>query len=337
MNSREIFFAALERKEVPRVPFVETSIAFGIGERLLGRKLEPVAIPQLGLKMRNVKDEKELARLLGRDDICFRFTAPTFSAKSVGKDGQSFAGDGLIKTMDDFKTRFFLPDAEDDALYEPIKQFIEAKEEFPVLCSMRLGFLSTLLSIGFQTFMEAIYLDPELIDSVLSAYVDWSAKAIRILCDMGVEAIKTTDDFAFNTGPFISPAAFREWVVPYHERAYREISVPWILHSDGLITPIIEDLLSMGIGAIHPIDPNCMDIRAFKRDFGQRVCVAGNVDINTLTRGTTDEAYGETRDLIRDLAPGYGYIISAGNSIPDYVKPENVLALSRAVRDFGKY
>ena len=337
MIPREIFLIAMERKETPRVPFVETSIAFDIGQKLLGRKVTPLYIPQLGLEMRNVEDEKALSRLLRRDNISFRFTAPTLSKRPVGKGGQPFAGDGLIKSMDDFRSKFSLPDPGDDDLYGPIEQFIEGKEEFPVICSMRLGFLSALVSIGFQTYMEAIYLDPELIDAVTGAYVDWSAKVIRRLCDMGVDAIKTTDDFAFNTGPFMSPASFRQWVIPYHERAYREISVPWILHTDGEITGILQDLFTMGINGIHPIDPNCMDIRAFKRDYGDKVCILGNVNINTLSMGTPEETYAEARDLIRDLAPGYGYIVSSGNSVPNYAKPENVLALVRAIEEFGKY
>ncbi|NIR12734.1 MAG: nucleoside 2-deoxyribosyltransferase, partial [Desulfobacterales bacterium] len=86
--------------------------------------------------------------------------------------------------------------------------------------------------------------------------------------------------------------------------------------------PILEDLLAMGITGIHPIDPNCMDIRAFKRDYGHRVCVLGNVNVNTLCMGTPEEAYAEVRDLIGDLGPGYGYIVSSGNSVPDYAKPE---------------
>jgi len=239
--------------------------------------------------------------------------------------------------MDDFHNRFSLPDPEDDSLYEPVKQFIERKEEFPVICSTRLGFLAALISVGFQTYMEAIYSDPELIDAVTGAYVDWSAKVLRRLCNMGVDAVITTDDFAFNTGPFMSPVTFRQWVVPYHERAYKEISLPWILHTDGDITPILEDLLAMGIDAIHPIDPNCMDIRSFKRDYGQRVCILGNVDVNTLAMGTPEDTYNEVHDLIQNLAPGYGYIVSSGNSVPDYAKPENILALAQAMEDFGKY
>lgn len=337
MIQRERVLAALNRKEVDRVPFVETSVGFNIGEKLLGRTLSPFSIPQLGLSLRNVEDEKALSRLLHRDNISFRLIAPTFSEKLKGKDGQPFTGEGLIKNMDDFRNKFSLPDPEDNALYEPIKPFIERKDEFAVTFSTRLGFLSALISIGFQTYMEAIYIDPELIDTVTSAYVDWSARVLRKVCDMGVDVVVTTDDFAFKSGPFMSPAAFRQWVVPYHKRASKEITVPWILHTDGDIKLILEDLFAMGIKGIHPIDPNCMDIRAFKHAYGDRICVLGNVNINTLSMGTPEETYAEVRDLIRDLAPGYGYIISSGNSIPDYVKPENVLAFAQAIEDYGEY
>ena len=337
MKPRERLLAALQRKETDRVPFMEFLIELEIGEKLLGRTLPPVSIPQLGVKMRQVEDEKALSRLLHRDNISFRFIAPTFCQQTPGKGVQAFVGDGLIKNMDDFRTRFHLPDPEDDALYEPVKPYIQGKEDFALVCSTRLGFLSAVISIGFQTYMESLYVNPELIDAVTGAYVDWSAKALRRLCDMGVDVVVTTDDFAGGDGPFISPASFRQWVTPYHERAYREIGVPWVLHTDGKIWPILEDLLGMGIGGINPLDPNCMDIRAFKRDYGHRVCILGNVNVNTLAVGTPEETYAEVRDLIRDLAPGFGYVVASGNTVPDYAKPENVMAWAQAMEDFARY
>ena len=336
MIPRERVLAALDRKPVDRVPYVETTIGVGIGERLLNQKTSSIAIPQLDLSLRDVEEEKALSRLLHRDNISFRLLAPTFSERPKGKQGIPFAGEGLIKSMDDFRKTFSLPEPEDDSIYEAIKPFIEQKEEFAVICSTRLGFLSALISIGFQTYMESIYLNPELIDAVTGAYVDWSAKVLRRVCDMGVDAVATTDDFAFRNGPFMSPASFRQWVVPYHKRASKEITVPWILHTDGEIHPILEDLLALGINGIHPIDPNCMDIRAFKRDCGKRICILGNVNVNTLSMGTPEETYVEVRDLIRDLGPGYGYIVSSGNSVPDYAMPENMLALAKALEDFGR-
>ena len=337
MIPRERFLEALQRKPIDRVPYVETDIGFNIGCRLLDREVHPVAIPQMGLSIRNVKDDKGLSRMLHRNNISFRFTAPTFDKKKIGDEGQTYSEDGLIKNMDDFRNKFVLPDPEDDSLYEPIRPYIEEREEFPVICSTRLGYLSAVISIGFQTYMESIYTNQELIDAVTGAYVDWSAKMLRRVCDMGIDAVETTDDFAFNSGPFMSPESFRRWVVPYHKRAYKEISVPWILHSDGNILPIVEDLLGMGINGINPIDPNCMDIRDFKQRYGHRVCILGNVDIRTLSMGTPEETYIEVRDLIRDLAPSYGYALSSANSIPDYVKPGNMLALAQAIDDFGKY
>lgn len=337
MLPRERVLAALKREAIDRVPYVETTIGLRIGEKLLGQTLPLVQIPQLGLNLRHPEEEKNLSRLLHRDNISFRITPPTFSKQEKGAQGQVFVGDGLIKTMDDFQKIFSLPDPEDDSLYEPIKPFFEKREEFAIIFSTRLGFLSALISIGFQTFMESLYLNPELIHAVMGTYVDWSTKVIQRVCDLGVDAVFTTDDFAFNTGPFISPASFRQWVVPYHRRASQEITVPWIIHTDGEISPIIEDLLSLGISGIHPIDPNCMDIRAFKRTFGQRVCILGNVNLNTLGMGTPEETYVEVRNLIKDLGPGYGYIVSSGNSVPDYVKPENMSALARALEDFAKY
>ena len=68
MQPKEIFQLAMAKQEVPRVPFIETSIAFKLSEIVLGRKLKPLQIPQLGLMARNIEDEKELARRWGGRD-----------------------------------------------------------------------------------------------------------------------------------------------------------------------------------------------------------------------------------------------------------------------------
>ena len=337
MQPKEIFKLAMARKEVPRVPYIETAIAFRLSETLLGRKLKPAEIHQLGIKNRNVEDEKELSRLLGRDEISVRLTAPTFCEMVVGADGQRFSGEGYINNMDAFRKHFHLPDPEDDDLYTVVKQYVDGKDEFPVVFSTRLGFLSAFMSIGFEALMIAMYRDHELIDAVMGAYVDWSAKVIRRVIDMGVDCIMTTDDFAFNTGPFMSPEMFRKWVVPYHERAYREISVPWILHTDGLLDSMLDDLYAMGFNALHPIDPNCYDIREFKKKHGHRSVIIGNVNLNNLGMGTPESVARETRELIRDLGPGYGWCLSASNSVPDYVKPENLISMTQTLKRYGKY
>jgi uroporphyrinogen decarboxylase len=80
-----------------------------------------------------------------------------------------------------------------------------------------------------------------------------------------------------------------------------------------------------------------MDIREVKRRYGDRVCVIGNVDLNILGMGTPEETDREVRELIHDLAPGGGYMISSGNSLASYLKPDCILAMSRAIQKYGKY
>jgi uroporphyrinogen decarboxylase len=53
--------------------------------------------------------------------------------------------------------------------------------------------------------------------------------------------------------------------------------------------------------------------------------------------GTPEETDREVRELIRDLGPGGGYMISSGNSLASYLKPEGVLAMSGAIKKYGKY
>ena len=43
------------------------------------------------------------------------------------------------------------------------------------------------------------------------------------------------------------------------------------------------------------------------------------------------------RDRIEKVGKGGGYVISSANSITDYCKVENVWAMSRAVKQYGKY
>lgn len=84
-------------------------------------------------------------------------------------------------------------------------------------------------------------------------------------------------------------------------------------------------------------EPRSQGYNAVKRSHGDRICLLGNVDLNLLGLGTPEEVEQEVHGLIRDVGPGGGYIVTSGNSLAGYLKPENVLALSQAVQRYGHY
>jgi uroporphyrinogen-III decarboxylase len=154
---------------------------------------------------------------------------------------------------------------------------------------------------------------------------------------LGFDVFISTDDMAFKSAPFFSPSVFRELVLPRFQRVAQEISLPWVIHSDGNLMPFLDDLVSLGIAGLHPLEKGAMDICAVKQAYGDRICVLGNVDLNLLGMGTPEDVDREVRELIRDVGPGGGYIVTSGNSLAGYLKPENVLALAKAVRKYGRY
>ena len=80
-----------------------------------------------------------------------------------------------------------------------------------------------------------------------------------------------------------------------------------------------------------------MDIRYVKSTYGDRVCIVGNIDVHLLAQGAPEQVALEVKHTIRNLAPGGGYILGSGNSIPSYAKPDNVLAMSETFKNYRDY
>ena len=68
------------------------------------------------------------------------------------------------------------------------------------------------------------------------------------------------------------------------------------------------------------------------------LCLMGNVNCGaTLSWKSTEEVRQEVKECIRKAGYGGGYICMSSNSIHSGVKPENYVAMIKAVREFGKY
>jgi uroporphyrinogen-III decarboxylase len=185
-------------------------------------------------------------------------------------------------------------------------------------------------SVGFERFCIALYDDPKLIAGVLDWFVDFTIRNVRDLRDMGIDLIWIADDIAYNSGPMISPAIFAEVMMPRYREIAAEMRIPWVYHSDGDLGPILDALVSLGMSALHPVQPEAMDIFDVKRHYGDRVAVVGNVSIDTLTRGAPEDVSAAVRDLVQGLGLG-GHLLSSGNCITGYLKPENVVEMGKAV------
>ncbi len=333
MNSRERVLTALRRERPDRIPHCELGIDRALALQLMGWGPSTDQAASLESQPYTAEEAKALSTFLGLDNIYYVLRAPVLAQKIPGQDGRLFYGEGLLHTEADLHL-LQLPDPHDDALYADAAAFAREKGDFSAWFVTRMGIFSVMLGMGTEAFSVALYENRPLIETILDYYVDWTCALADHAAALGFDVFVTTDDMAFKSTTFFSPKVFRDLVLPRYHRLARHVTLPWVLHSDGNMLPFLDDLVNVGIAGFHPVEKGAMDIRQVQRDYGDRICLLGNVDLNLLGLGTPEEVDTEVRGLIEDVGPA-GYILTSGNSLAGYLKPECVIAKSEAVRKYG--
>jgi uroporphyrinogen decarboxylase len=171
----------------------------------------------------------------------------------------------------------------------------------------------------YETFCYRMHDSPEQLDCDARAILNSGIESARRQRDLGVDFICAACDIADNHGPFFNLAQMRRWILPYLRQwadEVRGLGMYAVLHTDGNITPLLEDLAGAGLNGLQAIDPVAgMDIRQAKAAVGNRLCLCGNVDCGLLQFGPPAKIRETTRQLVRDLGPGGGFVLGASNAV----------------------
>ncbi|MBI4023693.1 MAG: hypothetical protein HY360_01850 [Verrucomicrobia bacterium] len=171
-----------------------------------------------------------------------------------------------------------------------------------------------------QEFSYRLADEPEKVKAEAAAMVEEALqRGARLRKRGGLDGFALCADYCFNTGPFLGPSLFSEFVTPYLARltkAYRDMGFFVIKHTDGNIMPILDQLVQTHPHALHSLDPQGgVDIAEVKRRCGKEVCLIGNVNCGLLDTGTDEDVIRSVRYALRHGMPGGGYIFSTSNCI----------------------
>ncbi len=336
VTSRERVLTTLRCEQPDRVPYCELSVDRVMAQKLLGWTGAQTQGYNIEANIYSPQEARLLAEHLGLDNLFFVIRAPIWAEKISGKEGRLFYGQGMIQSEKDLPVMQF-PDPDDDAFYAEAQAFLRDKGDRAAFLVTRIGIFSTMMSMGMENFCIALFENRGLVEAILDRYCDWTARVAQRVCRLGFDVFISTDDMAFNTSTFFSKSVFRDLVLPRYRRVRENITLPWIIHSDGNIVPFVDDFVDLGVSGLHPNEKSAVDIRAMKKRYGKRLCLLGNVDLNLLGMATPEDVDREVRELIRDVGPDGGYIVTSGNSLAGYLLPENVRAMAAAVKKYGHY
>lgn len=192
-------------------------------------------------------------------------------------------------------------------------------------------------------FLETAAQEPGLLDRFFEVTTAGILPIIEAQIKLGVDGILGATDWCFKSGPLMSPTMVRRFLVP-HLKTMADLAhkhnLPFVQHLDGNTMKVLPMLINeVEIDGYHAIEPTAgMDIVMLKEMYGKEITLLGNVDCGALlTQGTPAMVRQETQRLIREIAPGGGFVLSSSNAIHDGVPIENLYAMLETAREYGSY
>jgi len=270
-------------------------------------------------------------------------------------NGEHYAVDGapLKKATIDDLAKFAWPDTEDPAQFAGLRE--QAKHWFDTTGyvigadGIKAGPLMTALQMrGYEQFFMDLVIDTDFADALLEGITRRLKRMwTRYLEQVGpyVQVAFVTDDLGTQTSLLMSPDLFRArikpWLKDLHDHIKSLADVKLIMHSDGAVLPLLDDLIEINIDILNPVQTSVRgleDTQALKDRFGDRLGYHGGIDVQQLMpNATVQEVRWEVARRIHDLGRSGGYIISPCHNIGPDIPPENVVALYDLARECGRY
>jgi len=169
-------------------------------------------------------------------------------------------------------------------------------------------------------YSSRLYEEPEKLKAEARERVEQTlAAAERKKKHGGLDGFALCSDYCFNSGPFLRPEMFAEFVAPYLKQlvsGYRQLGFYTIKHTDGNIMPILPQLLDANPHALHSLDPQGgVDMAVMAREAGPRVCLIGNVNCGALDTGSDAECVASARYALQHGMTAPGYVFSTSNCV----------------------
>jgi len=333
------FLNTLRNKKSTSIPIAELGVHPLIKQKVIGKEI------------RELKDDVEFWYKAGYDYIKIQPKADFNPAKiglseniSYNDDGTVFRkwaseGQGVVTSPEDFD-KYVFPNENDfnyDA-FEKVKMHLP--DGMSVVGQYGDIFTMTWEMMGFETFSIALFENPELIELLNNRLGNLVVSMFENMAQSdSVRALWYSDDIAYTNGLLVSPDVLDKYFFPWLKKIgdiAASAGKPLIYHSDGLLYDVMDKIIECGVNALHPIEPKAMDISEVKLRYGNKLCLIGNIDVDLLARGTTEEVRKNVMNNLNSVGVNGGYCVGSGNSIPEYVKVENYLSMIQTVKEFNE-
>ncbi len=190
-----------------------------------------------------------------------------------------------------------------------------------------------------QQFMMDMVMNPEIAHAICENITRIRIAQAEHYARAGVDILRLGDDIVSQQGLMFSVEHYREFLKPRIQRivAAAKAIKPDILifyHSCGKIEGMIEELIEAGVEVLNPIQPECNDLGAIQKRYGDRLSFWGGIGVQSvLPHGTPEEVEASTRETIALMGPENGYLVAPAHILDPTVPWRNIEAFIKTVKN----
>jgi uroporphyrinogen decarboxylase len=199
--------------------------------------------------------------------------------------------------------------------------------------------------VGMEKLLVDMMMETEYVIPLFEACAEFQTQVGLRLIEKGVDAIWFGDDFGTQQSLIMDQETFRTQLKPVYTKMIQRFKaakpdIISILHCDGAVAPLLNDIHEMGFEVFNPVQPGVPGHlpQDMKDNFGHLFSFWGAIDQqDLLPNGSDEELEKDIIEKISVLGKGGGYMISPAHIIQNDVSPERVLKFIELCKKHGRY
>jgi hypothetical protein len=195
---------------------------------------------------------------------------------------------------------------------------------------------------GLERGSLAILQNPELVRAATAYLVREQNLADEVLVHPEADAVLVAHDFGHKTGPFLSPATFRDLFLEANRTRIKNLKEKGgkkvFLHSCGNVNSYLDFFIDLGFDAYQSIQASAnMDICDLKKKYGDKMTLWGGISLENLISGTPDDVRRDVRRAMACAKTGGRFILGASHSVAVGSRYENFMAMLEEYHRLAAY
>jgi uroporphyrinogen decarboxylase len=161
--------------------------------------------------------------------------------------------------------------------------------------------------MGMENFLMAFATYPDEMHAFLHQIAHYARMIFDRYLELGVDAIGFSEDLGSQRALMISPAMFREFILPEYVYCFENVLRAGKIvhfHSCGCVHAVAKDLADIGVSILNPIQARANNLDRIKRDTIGRMALHGGIDTAVLAQGTPEDVRGRRRESVVSIETG---------------------------------